>query len=125
MDIPYKFGDIIVRCYSNNFNAICICLDNIYPGHILYLGDTFNDHGGLSQFDTYGMGMEENRFHYRFITYFEIINLLESLNTCRKIRGNVAINRPIQSLDNVIKIVNNYKINMRKSKLIKLNEITN
>jgi hypothetical protein len=29
MSNQYKFGDVIVRCYPNNFNAICIYLDDI------------------------------------------------------------------------------------------------
>lgn len=127
MNVPYKFGDIIVRCYYKNINAICIYIDCENVNSILYLGETFDEYGGLRKFDTYSIGSDDERWYYRLATQEEVIYILNYLNTQIKIYGNIEIYSTnlanINNIDEIINIVNKFNKKIRKEKLHKLNTI--
>lgn len=125
MSKQYKFGDVIVRCYPNNFNAICIYLDDINGGHMLYLNETFSDNGGLRRFERYLMTRSEKYdWHYRFATFGEANATLKELIELKNIYGNIRTGSDrVQNLDYIIDMINNYKNTMRRDKLYKLKKI--
>lgn len=124
MNVPYKFGDIIVRCYLHNFKAICIYINNENVDSILYLGETFDEYGGLRKFDSYSIGLNDERWHYRFATSDEVIDTLNDLKLQRKICGNIETYSRnlanINDIDDIIAIVSKFNKKIRKEKLNKL-----
>lgn len=127
----YKFGDIIVRCYLDKYSnciktAICLCLDDLDGGHILYLDQSFSNLGGLQQLDTYGIGINYKGYEYRFATFDESIYILNVLKYYKKINDYNSIygmRNSFLNIDDVINTVKKYINNFRKEKLLRIKKL--
>jgi hypothetical protein len=107
--INAKSGDLIVRVYKSGRTAIGVYY---FPG-IIYLGLTFNDDGGMSQFERYGVG-ENYLYKYRNPTTNEIIEIKNLLSKS-------------DNHNNIIYLdyISKYIIKIRKEKIKKYKIITN
>ena len=104
----FKNDDIIVRCYKSGKCAIGIyCIEHKHNNFIL-LDNSFDDDGGLTQYQYYSMG----EYTYRTPTNKELIYILKILEK------DFFLNRQEQ----YYKKVSKYTMILRKNKLKKLNE---
>lgn len=106
--INVKSGELIVRIYKSGRTAIGIygCEYNLPV--IMHLGLTFDQDGGMHQFEDYGIG-DIDEYRYRQPTPKEIIEIKKLM---------CGVNNQ-KYLDHILKYVNK----MRKQKIKKLEQI--
>ena len=91
----FDIGDLVVRCYKDGFKANCIYYkesskyDHKDYDYIIYLGKSFSRHGGLSRFDSYGMGIDN--FVYRLCTISESFEIINNIIKYREMNNNIEI----------------------------------
>jgi len=110
--MEFKDKDIIVRVYKTGRRAIGVFVIDTTSTHFLYLGDTFAFDGGLTQFVTYGIAIDD-RYDYTYAkpTSKELSELLKNLKNSNLYKSNKHI-----------VTVNKYINSSRKYKLEKLND---
>lgn len=119
----FDIGDLVVRCYKDGFKANCIYYkesskyDHKDYDYIIYLGKSFSTHGGLSRFDSYGMGIDN--FVYRLCTISESFEIINNIIKYREMNNNIEIEY-FKDLDNLIIVLNRYIKKIRMKKLEKI-----
>jgi hypothetical protein len=108
--IKAKSGDLIVRIYKSGRTAIGVYNCYNFPG-IVYLGLTFNEDGGMYQFEKYVIGEEAN-YAYRLPTLKEIVEIKNLMSKSKDYNHQTYLN-----------YISKYVNNIRKQKVEKLIEI--
>lgn len=117
----FKEGDIIVRQYESGREAICLVIyvNIIYShinSHIIYLNKSFDEDGGLSTLDIYGLAT--NKYNYRYANFKECVDVLKYLRTFAEFNSLSDIKK--NNYDLALKSIN---LTLRKNKLAKLNSL--
>ena len=115
--MEFNDGDIIIRIYKSGREAIGLYNIGKRYDKIIYLGETFNRDGGLTQFDSYSLG---NDYEYKLATNFEVNLLHKDIRNKLLELNNFQIN--FQSFEYYEKYLREYISKIRKNKLIKLRE---